>query len=91
MRSTALEVLAPQGRLSYRFHSLEDRIVKRFMRHHSRGAWVPAGIPLTEEQLRSMGGRTLKALGKMMPSEAEVADNLRARSSVLRIAERMPA
>ncbi|MGP2729105.1 16S rRNA (cytosine(1402)-N(4))-methyltransferase, partial [Serratia marcescens] len=52
---------------------------------------VPAGIPLTEEQLRSMGGRTLKALGKMMPSEAEVADNPRARSSVLRIAERMPA
>ena len=88
----ALEVLAPQGRLSIiSFHSLEDHIVKRFMRHHSRGAQVPAGIPLTEEQLRSMGGRTLKALGKMMPSEAEVADNPRARSSVLRIAERMPA
>ncbi len=61
------------------------------MRHHSRGAQVPAGIPLTEEQLRGMGGRTLKALGKMMPPEAEVADNPRARSSVLRIAERMPA
>lgn len=87
----ALEVLAPQGRLSIiSFHSLEDRIVKRFMRHHSRGAQVPAGIPLTEEQLRSMGGRTLKALGKMMPSEAEVADNPRARSSVLRIAEGCP-
>jgi 16S rRNA (cytosine1402-N4)-methyltransferase len=88
----ALEVLAPQGRLSViSFHSLEDRIVKRFMRQHSRGAQVPAGIPLTEAQLREMGGRTLKALGKMMPSEAEVAENPRARSSVLRIAERMPA
>lgn len=88
----ALEVLAPQGRLSIiSFHSLEDRIVKRFMRHHSRGAQVPAGIPLTEAQLREMGGRTLKALGKMMPSDDEVANNPRARSSVLRIAERMPA
>lgn len=88
----ALAVLAPQGRLSIiSFHSLEDRIVKRFMRHHSRGAQVPAGIPLTEAQLREMGGRTLKALGKMMPGDAEVAENPRARSSVLRIAERMPA
>ncbi|WON77678.1 16S rRNA (cytosine(1402)-N(4))-methyltransferase RsmH [Serratia sp. UGAL515B_01] len=87
----ALAILAPQGRLSIiSFHSLEDRIVKRFMRHHSRGAQVPAGIPLTEAQLREMGGRTLKALGKMMPSETEVAENPRARSSVLRIAERMP-
>lgn len=87
----ALAVLAPQGRLSViSFHSLEDRIIKRFMRHHSRGAQVPAGIPLTEAQLRQMGGRTLKVLGKMMPSEGEVAENPRARSSVLRIAERMP-
>jgi 16S rRNA (cytosine1402-N4)-methyltransferase len=88
----ALAVLAPEGRLSIiSFHSLEDRIVKSFMRHHSRGAQVPAGIPLTEAQLREMGGRTLKALGKMKPGEAEVAENPRARSSVLRIAERMPA
>ncbi|MOA57425.1 Ribosomal RNA small subunit methyltransferase H [compost metagenome] len=61
------------------------------MRHHSRGAQVPAGIPLTEAQLREMGGRTLKALGKMKPGDVEVAENPRARSSVLRIAERMPA
>ncbi|KEY60361.1 16S rRNA (cytosine(1402)-N(4))-methyltransferase RsmH [Serratia sp. DD3] len=88
----ALAVLAPQGRLSViSFHSLEDRIIKRFMRHHSRGAQVPAGIPLTEAQLREMGGRTLKTLGKMMPSEMEVAENPRARSSVLRVAERLPA
>ncbi len=88
----ALAVLAPEGRLSIiSFHSLEDRIVKSFMRHHSRGAQVPAGIPLTEAQLREMGGRTLKALGKMKPGDVEVAENPRARSSVLRIAERMPA
>lgn len=87
----ALTVLAPQGRLSViSFHSLEDRIVKRFMRHHSRGPQVPAGIPLTEAQLRAQGGQTLKTVSKMMPPEAEVAENPRARSSVLRIAERLP-
>lgn len=86
----ALEVLAPEGRLSViSFHSLEDRIVKNFIRHHSRGPQVPAGLPLTEAQLRSMGGRTLKSVGKMMPPDAEVAENPRARSSVLRFAERV--
>lgn len=85
----ALIALAPEGRLSViSFHSLEDRIVKRFMREQSRGPQVPAGIPLTEAQLSKLGGRQLKALGKMMPGEAEVAENPRARSSVLRIAER---
>lgn len=88
----ALSVLAPQGRLSIiSFHSLEDRIVKRFMRHHSRGPQVPAGLPLTEAQLREQGGQTLKTVGKMMPPEDEVAQNPRARSSVLRIAERLSA
>ncbi len=85
----ALDALAPGGRLSViSFHSLEDRLVKRFMREQSRGPQVPAGLPMTEEQLRKLGGRQLKALGKLMPGDLEVADNPRARSSVLRIAER---
>ncbi|MDF7661305.1 16S rRNA (cytosine(1402)-N(4))-methyltransferase RsmH [Erwiniaceae bacterium L1_54_6] len=85
----ALSVLAPGGRLSViSFHSLEDRLVKRFMRDQSRGPQVPAGIPMTETQLKALGGRDLKTLGKLVPGEAEVADNPRARSSVLRIAER---
>ncbi|MCG7389154.1 MULTISPECIES: 16S rRNA (cytosine(1402)-N(4))-methyltransferase RsmH [Pantoea] len=88
----ALTVLAPEGRLSIiSFHSLEDRLVKRFMRDQSRGPQVPAGIPMTEAQLKALGGRQLKLLGKMTPGEAEVADNPRARSSVLRIAERTDA
>lgn len=87
----ALKVLAAEGRLSViSFHSLEDRIVKRFMRQHSKGPQVPAGLPLTEEQLKSHGGRQLSTLGKMMPDEQEVADNPRARSSVLRVAQRNP-
>ncbi|KEA53200.1 MULTISPECIES: 16S rRNA (cytosine(1402)-N(4))-methyltransferase RsmH [Mangrovibacter] len=85
----AVTVLAPDGRLSViSFHSLEDRLVKRFMREQSRGPQVPAGLPMTEAQLRALGGRQLKALGKLMPGEDEVADNPRARSSVLRIAQR---
>ncbi|MDI9767118.1 16S rRNA (cytosine(1402)-N(4))-methyltransferase RsmH [Pantoea dispersa] len=85
----ALTVLAPGGRLSIiSFHSLEDRLVKRFMRDQSRGPQVPAGIPMTESQLKALGGRELKTLGKLIPGEAEVKDNPRARSSVLRIAER---
>lgn len=88
----SLEALAPGGRLSIiSFHSLEDRIVKRFMRENSRGPQVPAGLPMTEVQLSKLGGRQLKALGKLMPGEAEVAENPRARSSVLRIAERTGA
>ncbi len=88
----SIEALAPGGRLSIiSFHSLEDRIVKRFMRENSRGPQVPAGLPMTEAQLNKLGGRYLKALGKMMPGEEEVAENTRARSSVLRIAERTNA
>lgn len=88
----ALAVLAPQGRLSViSFHSLEDRLVKRFIRHYSRGPVVPAGLPLTEKQLQAMGDYKLKALGKIMPSQQEVIDNPRARSAVLRVAQRVTA
>ncbi len=88
----AVEVLATAGRLSViSFHSLEDRLVKRFMRDQSRGPQVPAGLPMTEQQLQALGGRQLKLLGKRVPGEAEVAENPRARSSVLRIAERTDA
>lgn len=88
----SLAALAPLGRLSIiSFHSLEDRLVKRFMRDQSRGVQVPHGIPMTEAQLKALGGRELKSLGKLVPGEIEVADNPRARSSVLRIAERTDA
>ncbi|PKH22717.1 16S rRNA (cytosine(1402)-N(4))-methyltransferase [Enterobacterales bacterium CwR94] len=88
----SVTVLAATGRLSViSFHSLEDRIVKRFMREQSRGPQLPAGIPLTEAEINRRGGKMLKALGKMMPGEREVDENPRARSSVLRIAERTEA
>lgn len=87
--SSMLEVLAPNGRLSViTFHSLEDRIVKRFIRDHSRDAKIPFGMPLTEDVVRRIKVRTLKPLGKIMPSKDEIANNPRARSSMLRIAQR---
>lgn len=85
----ALEVLTPGGRLSViSFHSLEDRIVKRFIRKQEQGPEVPHGLPLTEAQLS--GGRLLKSMGKAQkPSAAEVDANPRSRSSVLRVAQRL--
>ncbi|QFU20723.1 16S rRNA (cytosine(1402)-N(4))-methyltransferase RsmH [Shewanella eurypsychrophilus] len=85
----ALKVLAPQGRLSViSFHSLEDRMVKRFIRRHSQGASVPHGLPITEAELNK--SRLLKGIGKATkPSDEEVERNTRARSSVLRVGERL--
>ncbi|HBO21523.1 MULTISPECIES: 16S rRNA (cytosine(1402)-N(4))-methyltransferase RsmH [unclassified Providencia] len=85
----AMSVLAPEGRLSViSFHSLEDRLVKRFIRQNSKGPSVPAGIPLTEAQIKLLGAAKLRDLGKMKPSEREIEENPRARSSVLRFAAR---
>lgn len=84
-----LEALKPGGRLAViSFHSLEDRIVKRFIREQSKGKQVPHGLPITEAEIAAT--RTLKAIGKAIkPSEQEIQDNIRARSSVLRVAERL--
>jgi 16S rRNA (cytosine1402-N4)-methyltransferase len=85
----ALAVLAPQGRLSViSFHSLEDRMVKRFIRRHSQVESVPHGLPIMEAELNK--SRKLKAVSKALkPSDAELELNPRARSSVLRVAERL--
>jgi 16S rRNA (cytosine1402-N4)-methyltransferase len=87
----ALNVLALEGRLSViSFHSLEDRMVKRFMRKNSQGPQVPAGLPLTETQIKALGSADLKTVGKATkPSDAEVGHNARSRSSMLRVAERV--
>ena len=83
-----LKVLAPAGRLAViSFHSLEDRIVKRFIRDHSR---LPAPDPRAP-WLEPEGSPDLKSIGKaIQASDAETRDNPRARSAVLRVAERLP-
>lgn len=86
--NSALSVLAPEGRLSIiSFHSLEDRMVKQFMRKQSKGESVPKGLPILESELTK--NIPLKIIGKaVMPSEAEIQANPRSRSAVLRIAEK---
>jgi 16S rRNA (cytosine1402-N4)-methyltransferase len=79
----ALELLAPAGRLAaISFHSLEDRIVKTFIARESRDE-VDRRAPFAPA--RPM---RLVALGRIRASEAEIAANPRARSAVLRVAER---
>lgn len=79
----SLTVLQPQGRLAViSFHSLEDRIVKQFIAKHSREVYdrrAPFAAPKAMK---------LKALGRVKPSKAEVDGNPRARSAILRVAER---
>jgi 16S rRNA (cytosine1402-N4)-methyltransferase len=85
--AAALEVLAPGGRLAViTFHSLEDRAVKRFMQRESQVDPALRGLPVLPEQARPR----LQLIGrKTRPAEAELARNPRARSALLRVAERL--
>ncbi len=85
----ALKTLAPGGRLAViSFHSLEDRLVKRFVREQSRGLDVPAGLPIMQAEIDAT--KAMKAVGKAIkPSKHELEQNVRARSSVLRVAEKL--
>jgi 16S rRNA (cytosine1402-N4)-methyltransferase len=81
--------LAPGGRLAViSFHSLEDRIVKRFMQARARPQ-LPARLPVRADQ---MPRPALKLIGRaIQPSESEIQSNPRARSAVLRVAEKVAA
>ena len=83
--SEVVRVLKPGGRLVViSFHSLEDRIVKQFIAEHAREVYDrrnPFAAPKT---------MALKALGRSKPCASEIAANPRARSAVMRVAQRLP-
>ena len=86
--AAAVDALAPGGRLVViAFHSLEDRIVKRFVAREAADCVCPPGLPVCVCGHRP---RLRKLTGAVKPGPAEVAANPRARSAVLRAAERLP-
>lgn len=74
------------------FHSLEDRMVKRFMRTAADADILPRGLPLREKEVRRFSKQKLKLIGRAVrPEKQEIIVNTRARSAVMRVAERIPA
>ena len=85
---TVFDILKIGGRLLViSFHSLEDRLVKRFFKTHSTRRKIPRGLPLRDSEIES--GIRLKVIVKVIKAGAsELASNPRSRSAVLRVAER---
>ncbi|MAJ68624.1 MAG: 16S rRNA (cytosine(1402)-N(4))-methyltransferase [Alteromonadaceae bacterium TMED7] len=84
----ATNVLRSGGRMAIiSFHSLEDRLVKRFMKEQSKGKSFPPGLPVTQAEIDA--DKVLTLIGRAIkPGDQELKHNVRSRSAVLRVAEK---
>ena len=86
-------MLATDGRLCViSFHSLEDRIVKNFIKDQSQGQKVPSGLPITYEEAEKLRLSTAKVEpvgGAIKATPDEIAQNVRSRSATLRVCKRL--
>ena len=84
----SLMALGPSGRLVViSFHSLEDRIVKRFIRNESGRKFNPGRLPLKEQDIAK--GELIKIGKSIRADQEELATNPRARSAIMRVAEKI--
>jgi len=83
----SLDMLVAGGRLVViSFHSLEDRMVKRFIRRQEKGDPLPAGVPVRDDQLN----KRMRSIAKAVrATESEVSANIRSRSAIMRVAEKL--
>ncbi|XBC41971.1 MAG: 16S rRNA (cytosine(1402)-N(4))-methyltransferase RsmH [Buchnera aphidicola (Kaburagia rhusicola rhusicola)] len=85
----ALTLLNSGGRLVIiSFHSLEDRIVKKFFIKNSNTPLIPMGIAINEIQLKNLKKTKLKIINKIIPTKNEIKKNLKSRSAILRTSEK---
>jgi len=83
----SINALAVGGRLAViSFHSLEDKIIKRFIRDQQRGGEFPRGLPVTHDQFAP---KLKRIVWGIRASEEEIKQNPRARSAILRVAEKI--
>lgn len=85
--ANSFSMLSSGGKLAIiSFHSLEDRIVKRFMRDRAAGQQVPKSVPLSIAQMQPASAQVMRAV---KPSADELRDNPRSRSAILRVIEKL--
>ncbi|WP_343377771.1 16S rRNA (cytosine(1402)-N(4))-methyltransferase RsmH [Buchnera aphidicola (Formosaphis micheliae)] len=86
----SLKILTTGGRLSIiSFHSLEDRIIKKFIKHNSAPLYIPKNLPITENKLHELHTIQLCNIARIFPTQKEIINNKKARSAILRVAEKI--